>query len=129
MLAICGSVPEDAKNFVINFQKGENAESIAFHFAPCFDGGKERVVYSSKKEKNWAPMADKCGALDMRGKSFKLTFFFWKNCYQACLNGKNLLIFDKSEADSEINAVNIYGNVKVDSLKAFDLRCVKTVSD
>ncbi|XP_041036541.1 galectin-8-like [Carcharodon carcharias] len=128
MLVVCGMVPEDSKHFVINFQQGEEPVSIPFHFAPCFDGGKDKVVYSCQVDKNWAPMQDKCCDLNMRGKKFNLTFFFWKNCYQACLNGTHLLIYDHSESDWKIDTVNIYGTVKVDSVKAYDLHCAKSGS-
>ncbi|XP_069775358.1 galectin-5-like isoform X2 [Narcine bancroftii] len=122
MVMICGKIPASAKFFVVNLQDGLESQIIPFHFAGRFDEGTDKVVFSSQKEGNWAPMLDTCCNFGNRQNGFKINMFIWENCYQVCVNGNHVLTYDHTP-DCKIDTVNIYGEMQIDSIKLYDLRC------
>ncbi|XP_055521853.1 galectin-8-like [Leucoraja erinacea] len=122
MLVFCGRIPEDSTFFVINLQDGKDPKNIPFHFGARFEGGQDKIVYSNQQGADWAAMSEVCCDFGKRGSEFKLAFFIWNNCYQVCVNGKHSLIYDRA-ADMKIDTINIYGQVQINSVKVYDLRC------
>ncbi|XP_059825232.1 galectin-12-like [Hypanus sabinus] len=122
MIMVCGTIPTTANQFVINLQQGvEKETAIPFHFGARFDTSPSKVVYSAQKDGNWSPMLDTCCDFGKRGDDFKICFFTWSNCYQACVNGKHILTYDHTT--EKIDSVNIYGDVHISSLRVYDLHC------
>ncbi|XP_035239585.1 uncharacterized protein LOC118208806 isoform X1 [Anguilla anguilla] len=115
-----GSIPDDIDRFSIDLMCGESAGSdVALRFNPQFEGS-GLVVFNSYTSGAWGEEEKVEGMPFVKGKNFELTFVITSEAFQVSVNSKLLHVFKHRMGIDLVSAVQITGNISMQTLNIQD---------
>ncbi|XP_069464030.1 galectin-8 isoform X2 [Ambystoma mexicanum] len=119
MVAIHGTVPNDADRFQVDFQCGNSIQpraDVAFHFNPRFKRS-GCVVCNTLKNDKWGWEEITYQMPFKKGQPFEILIMVFNDKFQVAANGKHLLIYSHRIDLGKVDTLGIYGMVKIETIR------------
>ncbi|XP_078504730.1 galectin-8 isoform X1 [Lissotriton helveticus] len=119
MVAIHGTVPDNADRFQVDFQCGSSIDpraDVAFHFNPRFKRS-GCIVCNTLQHERWGREEITYQMPIKKGQPFEILVMVFNDKFQVAANGKHLLIYNHRINLDRVDTLGIYGMVKIDMIR------------